>query len=86
MPRLSIDITEDEHRALKASAALKGCSIKDYVLERTLGGRATSDALTELTEVLRPRIEAADRGEVSDRSFKDIAQGRRKASRAKRKA
>ena len=37
MPRLSIDITSEEHQKLKAIAALKGQSIKDYVLKRTLG-------------------------------------------------
>ena len=36
MPRLSIDITPEEHQKLKAIAALKGESIKDYVLKRTL--------------------------------------------------
>ena len=36
MPRLSIDITPEQHKRLKASAALCGQSIKDYVLERSL--------------------------------------------------
>ena len=34
--RLSIDITQEQHKALKATAAMQGKSIKDYVLERTL--------------------------------------------------
>ena len=33
MPRLSINIAPEEHRKLKAIAALKGESIKDYVLK-----------------------------------------------------
>lgn len=32
MPRLSIDITTQEHKQLKAIAALKGKSVKQYVL------------------------------------------------------
>ncbi len=82
MPRLSIDITDDEHRRLKASAALEGRSIKDYVLERALGTAADPDALNELAQLLRPRIDEADRGKLSTRSVKDIA----KRARAKRKA
>jgi len=38
MSRISIDVTDDEHKRLKAMAALRGKSIKDYVLERTLDG------------------------------------------------
>ena len=82
MPRLSIDITEEQHRRLKASAALEGRSIKEYVLERALGEASEQDALSELTKLLRPRIEAADRGELSTRSVQEIA----KLARAKRKA
>lgn len=82
MPRLSIDITEEQHRRLKASAALEGRSIKEYVLERALGDAGVGDALGELAALLRPRIEAADRGDVSSRSVADIA----RRARAKRKA
>lgn len=82
MPRLSIDITEDEHRRLKASAALEGRSIKEYVLERALGDAREQEGLTELAGLLRPRIEAADRGDVSSCSVADIA----RRARAKRKA
>ena len=38
MRRISIDVTFEEHKKLKAMAALRPKSIKDYVLERTLGG------------------------------------------------
>ncbi|MGO8698445.1 MAG: hypothetical protein ACLQVY_12080 [Limisphaerales bacterium] len=45
MRRISIDVTFEEHKKLKAMAALRGKSIKDYVLERTLGGAGdTSEA------------------------------------------
>ena len=78
MPRLSIDITAEEHQKLKAIAALKGQSIKDFVLKRTLGDAPALDAMSEeeafgaLTEFLRPRIEQAERGELSAKSVSDI--------------
>ncbi len=80
MPRLSIDITEEEHRRLKASAALEGQSLKDYVITRALVDAPETDALAALAEVLKPRIEEADRGEVSERSFKEIGAATRKKS------
>jgi hypothetical protein len=78
MPRLSIDITPEEHQKLKAIAALKGQSIKDFVLERTLGeapavnDMSEDEALEALSDFLKPRIEQARRGELSTKSFEDI--------------
>ena len=78
MPRLSIDITSEEHQKLKAIAALKGESIKDYVLKRTLGdapavdGMSEDEAVAALADFLRPRIEQARRGEFSTKSMTDI--------------
>jgi len=54
---------EDEHKKLKAMAALRGQSIKDFVFERTLGTDETdNDALVELERLLDRRIEAAQAG------------------------
>ena len=78
MPRLSIDITAEEHQKLKAIAALKGQSIKDYVLNRTLGEAPAVDQMSEdealeaLSDYLKPRIEQVRRGELSTKSFEDI--------------
>ena len=78
MPRLSIDITPEEHQKLKAIAALKGQSIKDFVLKRTLGEAPAVDDMSEdealeaLSDFLKPRIEQAKGGELSTKSFKDI--------------
>lgn len=78
MPRLSIDITPEEHQKLKAIAALRGESIKDYVLKRTLGDAPPLDGMSEeaafdaLTQFLAPRIEEASRGELSSKSVRDI--------------
>ena len=78
MPRISIDITAEEHQKLKAIAALKGESIKDYVLKRTLGdapalnGMSDDEAVAALAEFLKPRIEQARLGEFSTKSMADI--------------
>ena len=78
MPRLSIDITPEEHQKLKAIAALKGQSIKDYVLNRTLRDAPPLEEMTEdqalnaLAAFLEPRIEQARRGELSNKSMDEI--------------
>ena len=76
MPRLSIDITPEEHQKLKAIAALKGESIKDFVLKRTLGDAlddmSEAEAVAALADFLKPRIEQARLGEFSTKSVGDI--------------
>ncbi|GHH05116.1 hypothetical protein [Pseudodonghicola xiamenensis] len=78
MPRLSIDITPEEHQKLKAIAALRGQSIKDYVLNRTLGdappleGKSEEAAFDALARFIEPRIEQARRREFSSKSISDI--------------
>jgi len=84
MPRLSIDITAQEHKKLKAIAALKGQSIKQYVLSRTLKGIPDTSCMTddeaylELAKLLKPRILQARQGSVIRRSIDDIKQSARK--------
>ncbi len=95
MSRLSIEISGQQHQQIKAMAALNGMSIKDYILEATvvqgMHNRSpdTSDytadekaALAELTAFMKPRIEAARRGEFSDRSIEDIIADARKRKRS----
>lgn len=87
MPRLSIDITPEEHQKLKAIAALRGQSIKDYVLRRTLDGVPALDSMSEyeafraLADFLEPRIEQARRGELSTKSVADIRREEREQNR-----
>ena len=70
--RLSIEITTNQHQRLKAAAALQGQSIKDYVLKRTLPKVEERIALQRLEEFLKPRIEAANNGQLSSKSVDDI--------------
>ena len=78
MPRLSIDITAREHQQLKAMAALKGQSIKDYVLTRALvdmpdpATMTDHEALEALKQLLAPRIAEADAGQVAPTTAEDI--------------
>jgi hypothetical protein len=77
MSRISIDVTSEEHQKLKAMAALKGKSIKDYVLDRTLGAdgdRSEAVALEELEKLLDERIRRAEKGVVSRRTVGAIFQ------------
>lgn len=78
MSRISIDVTPEEHQKLKAMAALQGKSIKDYVIERTVGAAADTEeekALEALESLLNARIRGAKNGVASRRTvgaiFKD---------------
>lgn len=75
MSRISIDVTAEEHQKLKALAALQGKSIKEYVLDRTLGAAKGTDeerAIGELVDFLSSRVEQARRGEVVNQSVEEI--------------
>ncbi|NOQ42101.1 MAG: DUF1778 domain-containing protein [Desulfuromusa sp.] len=73
--RLSIEITTNQHQRLKAAAALQGQTIKDYVLKRTLPNAEEQIALQRLEDFLKPRIEAANNGQISSKSVDDIFNG-----------
>lgn len=72
--RLFIDVTYEQHQRLKAVAALRGQTIKDYVLDRVLPKTPTDDddeALCQLETFLEPRIKAAQ-DTVVKKSVKQI--------------
>jgi hypothetical protein len=74
MSRLTIDITEQQHQALKASAALQGKTIKDYALERLFPAPGTEEqALEDLKALLQQRVAEAQRGELSSKSITQIS-------------
>jgi hypothetical protein len=72
MSRISIDVSDDEHKKLKAMAALRGKSIKDYVLERTLGADADDPDLLKLEKLLDDRIPASRRRTKRPRTVAEI--------------
>lgn len=77
MSRLTIDVTEQQHQALKALAALEGKTIKQYTLERLFPPDSIADesdpAMHSLRTLLAQRVSEAFRGEVTEESISDIA-------------
>ncbi|MCF4166395.1 antitoxin [Zavarzinia compransoris] len=70
MPRLSIDLTTQEHQRLKAVAALNGQTIKEFVLSRTLkdvpdvAAMSEDEAMQTLADFLKSRVEQVKAGET----------------------
>ena len=88
MSRLSIELTPEQHQRLKAMAALSGQTMKDYILARALpslpedrDALSEEEALHQLEEFLKPRIEEAQRGEVVGKSVEQIFEEVRHESR-----
>ena len=73
MSRLTIDLTDEQHKNLKAVAAFQGKSIKQYSLERLFPANPAEDqAWEEFTKFMNKRIDHALAGNISDRSFDEI--------------
>ncbi len=75
---LSIEVTQEQHQRLKAVAALRGQSIKDYVLERVLppppevNVADEEQVLRQLEAFLRVRVEEAEQGTIINKSVRQI--------------
>lgn len=81
MSRISIDVSDAQHARLKALAALKGLSIKEFVLASTLGDEFASE-LAELEAALDKRIARAKSEGASKRTVGSIfRRARKKAGR-----
>ena len=78
MSRISIDVTDAEHKKLKALAALQGQSIKEFVLSRTIGDETLAPALAELERLLDDRMGRAREEGFSKRSVEDIFEAARR--------
>lgn len=72
MSRLTIDISDVQHRNLKALAALNGQSIRQYALERLFPSDEDA-AWDELKALLEQRIADGLAGDISRKSVHDIA-------------
>ncbi|QDQ29189.1 antitoxin [Chitinimonas arctica] len=71
---LTIDVTEQQHQALKAAAALQGKTIKQYAVERLFPSVSDENqALDDLKALLSRRMAEAQRGDVTDRSITEVA-------------
>ena len=75
MSRLTIDVTDQQHQALKAKAALEGKTIKEYAIERLFPSAADEEqAMQELKALLQTRLSEAQRGGVVAKSATEIAE------------
>lgn len=77
MPRLSIDVSDQQHQQLKVVAALNGQSIKELVLSRALRADSENDvgeeaALLALQGLLNERLQEVRDGKTVIRSSDDI--------------
>ena len=73
MSRLTIDVTDQQHKLLKSLAALQGKSIREYAVERLFPSGSDDDmAWRELKTLLSQRITAGVAGDVSARSIDTI--------------
>lgn len=77
MPRLSIDVSDQQHQQLKVVAALNGQSIKELVLSRALRSDSEHDmseeaALLALQGLLNERLQEVREGKTVERSSEDI--------------
>lgn len=77
MSRISIDASPAEHRKLKAIAALKGKTMKDYLLDGDidLGRDDPQDALAELEALLDERISHHGKSALKGRSHASAIPG-----------
>lgn len=74
MSRLTIDITDQQHQALKAIAALQGKTIKEYAVERLFPEAGNDEeAMVDLRKLLEMRVAEVSCGEVSTKSITEIA-------------
>ncbi len=73
MSRLTIDLTDEQHKTLKAVAALEGKTMKQYSLEKLLPIQGELDEDWERFKAfMNKRIENGLAGRVSERSFDEI--------------
>lgn len=71
MSRLSIELSTDQHKHIKALALLQGKSIKDFILEKVFSDASGENATwNELEELISSRIENL---EVSNKSLEQIS-------------
>ncbi len=73
MSRLSIDLTDDQHKRLKAIATLEGKTMKQFAVERLLPAQDGLDEDWErIKEFINERIDSGNAGDISTRTFDEI--------------
>ena len=80
MSRLVIDVTGEQHQQIKALAALKGQSMKDFILDKLFDDHINDEkaAWDELEDLLLKRIQTAETGALSKKTMREIAESKAK--------
>lgn len=73
MSRPTIDVSDQQHQALKALSALEGKSIKQYTLERLLPSDE-QQVMQTLKSMLQHRLASSEVSDVSALSATEIAE------------
>lgn len=77
MSRLIVELTDEQHRRVKAMATLQGKSIKDYVLEKLFPPETTEaeqKAWQALKTLLNERVTEAEQAHPSTRTVAQITE------------
>ena len=74
MSRLTINLTDQQHQTLRASAVLQGKTIKQYAIERLFPPvtLTPTQAWQDLKVLLTTRIEEALAGKVTTKTISEI--------------
>jgi molybdopterin-guanine dinucleotide biosynthesis protein A len=78
MSRLTIDLTDEQHKTLKAIAALEGKSMREYSIEKLFPAKSGTElsnenqAWEEFKLFIGKRVDDALAGEVSNRTIDEI--------------
>ncbi len=75
MSRLTIDLSDQQHKCLKAVAAMQGKTIKQYVIERLFEPDCDEDqAWEEFKAFIGKRVDSGLAGAISPRTFDEIVE------------
>lgn len=75
MSRLTIDVTDQQHQALKAMAALQGKTMKEFAIERLFPPAADEEqAMQDLKALLLTRLGEAEHGGAVNKSATEITE------------
>ncbi len=76
MRRLSIEVTPEQHQQIKAMAAMKGQSIREFVINRVLPENSDEHAWSDLKSFINGRIKEAKETKPITSSFMDVFEQR----------
>ena len=72
MSRIVIDVTSEQHQQIKALAALRGQSIKDFVMDKVISKDDVD--VEELHQLLLSRIHESKNTELPNQSFGQLTE------------